>query len=463
MITNKRWTLLPIVLLLTLAVGVFVSSPNVAYAKTSPHRSGTLIISNNILKVAIEDESLNEGIGAFTIATDAGHPNPGQDVFYDGAAEYPWSSFTTIRVEDTQKEYVTSTYDKTPSLGYNVECLDDYSPVVTAESETQATISWMTTESLVVTMLIDIRGTSVADTMVQVTVTVQNDDAVPHSVAVRHEWDIMIDGSDDSWIRVWADPSTPGTWTQTETDWPSPSFQFWETVNDPTSPVFSVYGSTSSPVVDPPPTVPDRFVYASWSDCQETAFDFTPSGRVGEDSAVLYYWNATAISAGGQISRTAYVTTVVGAEQAFAWSTDSAGSSTSTFDLSDNVYVNGLGFPADTDVTVFLIPDGMEAIPANAVANASTATNSTGGLPVTMVWSQPLALGEYDIWVDLNQSGIFDEGDVWNSQSIGIYALDVVPEFLASASMLLVLIALTSAIALYKRRSRTQILNAPQK
>jgi hypothetical protein len=452
MMRNKKLLVPIIVFLLIFILSFSANSLNVAYGKESPSGSGTLIISNNILKVAIENESLSDGIGTFAIATDAGHPNPDQDVFFDGAYEDPWSSFTTIRVEDTLKEYVTSTGSKTPSSGYTVEYLDDYSPVVTRVSNTQGTISWTTPENLLVTLLIDIRGTTVADTMVQVTVTIQNNDTIAHSVAVRYQWDIMIDGEDDSWIRVWTDPSTPQSWTENETDWVSPSFQFWETTNNPTTPVFSVYGSTVLPLVNPPPTVPDRLVYASWATCDDTAYDYTLGGDWGMDSAVLYYWNAEEISPEAQISRTAYVTTVVGAELAFAWPTDSAGNSKSTFQLSDNVYARGLGFPANTDVTVYLIPDGEDALPANAVASASTTTNGTGGLPVTLVWSQPLTLGEYDIWVDVNQNGVFDGGDVWNSQSIGIYGIDVIPEFPTLASMLLVLTVLTVAIAKNKQK-----------
>ena len=453
-LNNKRLQVaVTVLLLLTFALGFSANLLNVAYGKKNPSGLGTLLISNNILKVAIEDVLETDGIGTFTIGTDAGHPNPGQDVFYGGADESPWSSFTTIRVEDTLKEYVASTGLIEPSSGYTVECLDDYSPVVTRVGDTRATVSWATSEDLLVTLLIDIRGTTVADTMVEVTVTIQNNDTIAHSVAVRHEWDLMIDGEDDSWIRVWTDSSTPESWTETETDWVSPSFQFWEATNNATNPVFSIYGSTVLPLVDPPPTVPDRFVYAYFWDCYYTAYDYTPSGMSGMDSVVLYYWNAVEISPDAQISRTAYVTTVVQAElEALAWSTDSAGNSKSAFNMSDNVYVRGQDFPADTDVTIYLIPDGAEALLANAVANASTTTNSTGGLPVTLVWSQPLTLGEYDIWVDVNRNASFDSGDVWNSQSIGIYGLDVIPEFSTLTSMLLILVVLTVAIAIYKRR-----------
>lgn len=452
MVKNKRLHVSVIVLLLTFALGVCTNLLNVAYAKEGPSGSGTILISNNILKVAIENESISEGIGTFTIATDAGHPYPEQDVFYDGAYEFPWSSFTTVRVEDALKEYVTSADTKTPSSGFTVEYLDDYSPIVTRVSDTRATISWTTAENLLVTLLIAIQGTTVSETMVQVTVTIQNDDTIVHSVAVRHEWDIMIEAEDDSWIRVWMDPSTPQGWTENETDWVSPSFQFWETTNNPATPAFSIYGSTVLPLVNPLPTVPDRIVYASWADCYDTAYDYTPLGDWGMDSAILYYWNAAEIDPGSQISRTAYVTTVQAELVAFALSTDSAGYSKSTFNMSDNLYVRGQDFPADTDVTIYLIPDGEDALPINAAAVASTTTNSTGDLPVTLVWSQPLTLGEYDIWVDANQNGMFDGGDVWNSQSIGIYGLDVIPEFSTVALILLIFIALAVALAIRKRK-----------
>jgi outer membrane protein assembly factor BamB len=137
---------------------------------------------------------------------------------------------------------------------------------------------------------------------------------------------------------------------------------------------------------------------------------------------------------------------------ASVWSTDSAGNSKSTFDLTDNVYVRGQGFTADTSVTIYLIPDEKEASPSNATANASTITSSTGDLPVTLVWSQPLTPGEYDIWVDVNQNGVFDGGDAWNSQAIGIYAFNVLPEFPTWTLTLLMLTISTVAIAAYKRK-----------
>ncbi len=424
-----------------------------ACAKESPSGSGTMVIFNDMLKVAIEDTFGTDGIGTFTIATNGSHPYPMADVFYDGASEDPWTSFTTIRVEDTYREYVTSVDYKEPSQGYTVHNLDDYDPVVVRESENTATISWVTLENLNVTLLIRVRGRTLADTMVQVTVTIRNDDTTPHSVAVRHEWDIMIELADDSWIRVWTNPTSPQAWTENETDWIFPDFQFWETTNDPYSPAFSIYGSTTLPYVNPQPTPPDRLVYAYWGSAYGTAYNFTTSGDWGMDSAVLYYWDAVPVPSGGQISRTAYVTTVQLEPTAFAWSIDAVGNSKSVFNMTDDVYVTGHGFPEDTNVAIYMIPDGEEALPANSAADANAITNSTGGLPVTLVWSQPSLLGQYDIWIDVNQNGVFDSGDSWNSQSLGIFATEIIPEF-PSIALLSLLMTMTLLVAMAYRRKQ---------
>jgi hypothetical protein len=430
MLNVRKITLFALMFMLSLSVYASVSKVAYCYSKESPPSPGTIYISNNILGVSIENVSVSSGIGTFTINTDVGHPDPSENVFYDGAARIPWSTFTTIRVEDTLKEYVTSSSGKTASSGYTVENLDNYNPVATKISDTRATVTWTTAENLLVTLLLDIRGTTLADTMVQVTVTIKNNDAVAHQVAVRHEWDIMIDGNDNSWIRPWTDPNTPQSWTNTETTWVSPSFQFWETTNDPLNPIFSIYGSTILPNVNPAPTVPDKLVYAAWGTSDGTAYDYTPYGGSGMDSAVLYYWNAVNVPAGAEISRTAYVTTVVQAAlQSFAWSTDSGGNNKDTFQMIDDVYVRGRSFPASTPVTIYLIPDGQNAVPANALASASATTDAYGNITATLVWTHPLTPGQYDIWVDTNQNGAFDAGDVWNNQAVGIRAFLVIPEY----------------------------------
>jgi hypothetical protein len=388
--------------------------------------SQPIYISNNIMGVTIQNGAL--GTGTFTIKTDSGHPSPNQNVLYGGAGESPGTSFTTFRVEDTLREYVTlTTGSTTSSEGYTLRSLDECSPVASQISSTAAAITWTTTENLTITLLLSVHGTTVSDTAVEMTVTIQNNAATTHSVAVRHELDLMVDGSDNSWIRTWTNPSTSQPWTSTEAVWNQPAFQFWETTNNPTNPLFSIYGSTSLPNTSPPPTVPDRLTYASWGNAYDTAYDYQPYGYSGMDSAILYYWSAQPIRPGQQISHTAYLTTVVQSTlSSLAWATNSDGTQQDTFQQSASIYVAGSNFTANTNVNIYLIPDGQQATPANSVANSSATTTATGTLPKTLFWPSAQTPGQYDIWIDTNKNGIFDTGDVWNNQAGGIYAFNVI-------------------------------------
>jgi len=295
--------------------GVFPAKVNVD--KTNPLTPlGTTTISNTILDVHIEDTLGYDGVGTYTISTGSAHPNPGENVFYDGAAAYPWSTYNTIHVNDTLREYVTTTLAHTPDPGYTLVDLDTCNPTITSTS-TKVIITWATIENIHVVQETEVIGTTTSDTTVRVTMKVTNNDAVAHTVGIRYEWDLMVDGWDGAWIRQWTDPTTPGTWLDTETDWVSPPFQFWEATNFPTS-LFSVYGSVSAPTGATPP---DRLVFAHWAHSFAMAYSYTPTGIVvgsteptvgGQyDSAVLYYWNPTSINPSESRSVTAYVTTFI--------------------------------------------------------------------------------------------------------------------------------------------------------
>ncbi|MFB3890190.1 MAG: beta strand repeat-containing protein [Candidatus Bathyarchaeia archaeon] len=382
-------------------------------------------IGNNILSAVIADDP-GYGVGSFTIRTEAGHPNPDQNVLFGGASRSPGSSFFTVQVADTLRDYVSTTSSPSTSGDYVLLHLEDYSPVVTRSSDTSATVTWTTEENLAVKLDISVHGSTIADTSVDITVTVENNDEGTHTVGLRHLWDLMVDGNDDSWIRPWQNPSTPLNWTETETEWNAPDFQFWETTNDLVEPVFSIYGWSAVPNGSPDPTVPDRFVYAAWSSAFDTAFDYTPYGGSGMDSAVLYYWNDAPIAPGQSLSRSASITTAAQtALSALAWPTDSSGNLKSEFETSDEVYLKGMGFPESTQVGIYVLPDGQTALPSNAVASATTTTTAAGNISTIVVWNHPLTPGEYDIWVDENMNGEFDGGDVWSNQAPGIYAFSV--------------------------------------
>ena len=280
---------------------------------------GTIALSNGILKVSIENETGYDGVGTYTVATDVNHPTPNEDVFYDGAAEDPWSTYTTIHVVSTKRDYITSTdTDIEPSIsGYTVVHMDDLGPTIVLQTDRRVMIKWTTYEGLEVYQDIELLGTTVEDTMVRISVYVKNNNASPLVFGIRYEWDIMIDGEDGSWFRPWIDLSTPGTWTDVETQYDNPQFVFWETTNDPASPVLFEYGSVSEPSAPTPsPTPPDNITFAAWGSDPSPGlyyytWNFTVQGRTiagpGLDSAVAYFWMPKEVASGEWYNVTAYL------------------------------------------------------------------------------------------------------------------------------------------------------------
>jgi hypothetical protein len=121
-------------------------------------------------------------------------------------------------------------------------------------------------------------------------------------------------------------------------------------------------------------------------------------------------WNYTkgeaAISYPAIVDGRAYVGSDDGKVYAFGalvCSADSVGNSKATFDLTDSVYVRGEGFTANSNVRIYSLPDGADASPSNAIASAYAMTNSTGDIPVTLMRSQLLTRGEYNMWTDVSQ------------------------------------------------------------
>jgi hypothetical protein len=102
------------------------------------------------------------------------------------------------------------------------------------------------------------------------------------------------------------------------------------------------------------------------------------------------------------------------AETVYAFSTlvtcDSAGNVKNTFLTVENVYVKG-GFllPHNKEIAIYVIPKDLSIKTDNAISGPIYATtNSHGHLPITQIWSAPLTIGEYNVWIDVNKNGKYD-------------------------------------------------------
>ena len=307
-----RKVILSLVLVAVMALAMGLSAPAVVAegGKEPPGTSGgTFVVTNGIYTLSVEDNPLSSGVGTYTISTGVTHPNPNQDIFYDGAMQMPWSTYLTVRVYDTATEYVSTNAAPLPSAGYTVVALDTCSPLVTA-IDTSVTTAWTTPENLGIEQLTAIHGTTLSDSMIEVTTTVTNQDSIPQSVGIRYEWDIMIDGNDGSWF---AERIPDGPWLDTEAEWVLPAFERYETTDNPGAPLFSIFGTVTGPAVLSP-TSPDLLQFANWREIYARAFDYTLVGHTigDDDSAVGYYWgnndaNKITLVPGESVSVTTYL------------------------------------------------------------------------------------------------------------------------------------------------------------
>jgi hypothetical protein len=108
---------------------------------------------------------------------------------------------------------------------------------------------------------------------------------------------------------------------------------------------------------------------------------------------------------------------------------DIDGNTKQKFNPDDNVYVRGNGYHPNSLISVYAFPMGTFPAPENTVAGVTAATDCFGRLPVVLLWENPLTPGTYDLWVDVNNNGVYDEEiDIWDSRCVDISMMFVVPE-----------------------------------
>jgi len=140
-------------------------------------------------------------------------------------------------------------------------------------------------------------------------------------------------------------------------------------------------------------------------------------------------------------------------------SCDEDGNKKDFFELTDIVCVNGINFSPSTTYDFYIVEDvawvdGM-VIPSRVSGTATTIlSDELGNIPVTAVWNEGLLFGKYDIIVDVNGNGIYDEGiDVLDDNDIEVTAGFVIPELTSLLSAALFLMA-TSLVAIAYRKKK---------
>jgi hypothetical protein len=145
-------------------------------------------------------------------------------------------------------------------------------------------------------------------------------------------------------------------------------------------------------------------------------------------------------------------------------SCDSTGTEKSSFDLGEEVWVKGNDFEMSKSFDIYVVSDvtwsdGMP-IPARVLGTETTvSSDSLGNIAPTRVWSDPLTPGKYDIVVDVNGNGEYDEGvDALDDSEVEVTAgFFVIPEFWLGT--ILGLVACFAAFGVFYASKRKHLSN----
>ena len=140
-------------------------------------------------------------------------------------------------------------------------------------------------------------------------------------------------------------------------------------------------------------------------------------------------------------------------------SCDTTGTKKDSFNVGEAVYVMGTGYTPSTIYNIYVVYDldwtDKLAIPTRIPGTATQVSSDlSGNIPPTEAWSLPQTLGKYDIMVDVNNNGIYDQGiDALDDSDVQITAgLSVIPEYRLAA--LLGFTGLTTLEAFYLSKRR---------
>jgi hypothetical protein len=239
--------------------------------------------------------------GRYTAQTGGEHPVPSRNVLYGGERLSPSTSFNSYHSYTTGITYTQGLISGGRSL-----------PVASSDligvTGVRTTYNLTSEDNLRIVQDVNVNGKTLSDSNIEVTTTITNTGTTTALIGLRYLWDYQI-GKDDGLIFQAQNPDGPILIR--EVDFIAPTFDFHASedndFNDPTSPLYRVFGSVIGPAfIQPTPTVPTRFVYGCWPEASNTAFEYSIvinrdvatmsslcRGFAGGDNANLYWWGHT--------------------------------------------------------------------------------------------------------------------------------------------------------------------------
>jgi len=141
-------------------------------------------------------------------------------------------------------------------------------------------------------------------------------------------------------------------------------------------------------------------------------------------------------------------------------SCDYKGAKKDIFELNETVYVTGSGFSTNTTYKLYIVKDvatwtnGTDISTLTIAQQTSVLSDEYGNI-LSSVWSEPLTPGKYDIVVDFNDNGVYDEGvDALDDNDLQVETAGflVIPEY--AFGTILGLLSFFAAFGVFLRSRR---------
>jgi hypothetical protein len=150
------------------------------------------------------------------------------------------------------------------------------------------------------------------------------------------------------------------------------------------------------------------------------------------------------------------VNPVTYAAEAYVSSSTDAGTEKNVFTMGENVYCYAGNLPADDLAVDIYVVQGREWSVNDPIGYdvgdgvETVSTDGFGIIDVTQIWIPPLAAGNYDIIVDVDQDGVFDAGDPVDSITIEM-GFQEIPEF---PTLVIPIISMLVLVFFFQRRKK---------
>jgi hypothetical protein len=252
-------------------------------------------------------------VGAYGIVTGPEHPaGEGLAVFQDGSA--PFTSFNTVRSYTTGTDYVLTNIAQQAGRGFSpLEVGNLSSAQIVDDNTLRVTFvlpgDKVTPDALTITIEIDVFGTTLEDSSVRVTTTVENDNAPAIGrgstnsvdIGIRYLWDLAVDTFTGTDAGPQILPAFDFVPQDNEISDSSPPDFYDVRENESGTSAYALSGTVNGPAALQP-TDPTRFDFVCAQAAFFVPFDYTVAGHTitsldvdcsenaTGDSGVAYYW-----------------------------------------------------------------------------------------------------------------------------------------------------------------------------